>query len=65
MIRITYVRLAGRYRIDEVAGDGAVRAEDVLCADETPTNVIGKDTDEQGEPVPLSLIHISEPTRPY
>jgi len=26
-IRITYVRLAGRYRIDEVAGDGVVRAE--------------------------------------
>ncbi len=32
----------------------ALRAEDVLCADETPTNVIGKDTDEQGEPVPGS-----------
>ena len=28
----------------------ALRAEDVLCADETPTNVIHKDTDEQGEP---------------
>ncbi len=26
-IRITYVRLAGRYRIDEVADDGVVRAE--------------------------------------
>jgi len=26
-IRVTYVRLAGRYHIDEVAGDGAVRAE--------------------------------------
>jgi len=26
----------------------ALRAEDVLCADETPTNVIGKDTDEHG-----------------
>ncbi len=26
-IRITYVRLADRYRIDEVAGDGVVRAE--------------------------------------
>jgi hypothetical protein len=32
----------------------ALRAEDVLCADETPTNVIGKDTDEQGEPLPGS-----------
>jgi hypothetical protein len=32
----------------------ALRAEDVLCADETPTNVIHKDTDEQGEPVPGS-----------
>ncbi|MDQ3150216.1 MAG: IS66 family transposase, partial [Actinomycetota bacterium] len=30
----------------------ALRAEDVLCADETPTNVIHKDTDEQGRPVP-------------
>lgn len=29
----------------------ALRAEDVLCADETPTNVIRKDTDAQGEPV--------------
>ncbi len=29
----------------------ALRAEDVLCADETPTNVIGKNTDEHGEPV--------------
>ena len=32
----------------------ALRAEDVLCADETPTNVIHKDTDEQGEPLPGS-----------
>ena len=32
----------------------ALRAEDVLCTDETPTNVIYKDTDEQGEPVPGS-----------
>ena len=30
----------------------ALRAEDVLCADETPTNVIHKDTDEQGQPLP-------------
>ena len=29
----------------------ALRAEDVLCADETPTNVIGKNTDAHGEPV--------------
>jgi transposase len=29
----------------------ALRAEEVLCADETPTNVIGKDTDAHGEPV--------------
>jgi hypothetical protein len=26
-IRITYIRLAGRYHIDEVGGDGVVRAE--------------------------------------
>ncbi|MEJ7744280.1 MAG: IS66 family transposase [Nocardioidaceae bacterium] len=32
----------------------ALRAEDVLCADETPTNVIHNDTDEQGEPLPGS-----------
>jgi len=30
----------------------ALRAEDVLCGDETPTNVIHKDTDEDGQPVP-------------
>jgi transposase len=29
----------------------ALRAEDVLCADETPTNVVHKDTDAHGEPV--------------
>jgi Transposase IS66 family/Family of unknown function (DUF6444) len=29
----------------------ALRAEDVLCADETPTNVIHKNTDEHGQPV--------------
>ena len=29
----------------------ALRAEDVLCADETPTNIIHPDTDEHGEPV--------------
>ncbi|HWR47471.1 MAG TPA: transposase [Pseudonocardiaceae bacterium] len=32
----------------------ALRAEDVLCADETPTNVISKNTDEHGRPVPGS-----------
>jgi hypothetical protein len=32
----------------------ALRAEDVLCADETPTNVIAKNTDEHGQPVPGS-----------
>ena len=45
-------RLAGA-GFDE-AMKAALRAEDVLCADETPTNVIGKDTDEQGEPLPGS-----------
>jgi transposase len=43
-------RLA-RARFDEAMGV-ALRAEDVLCGDETPTNVIHKDTDERGEPVP-------------
>lgn len=32
----------------------ALRAEDVLCADETPINVIGKGTAANGEPVPGS-----------
>jgi Transposase IS66 family/Family of unknown function (DUF6444) len=32
----------------------ALRAEDVLCADETPTNVIHQDTDAHGEPIPGS-----------
>jgi hypothetical protein len=32
----------------------ALRAQDVLCADETPTNVIHHDTDEHGKPVPGS-----------
>ncbi|MGH3897327.1 MAG: IS66 family transposase [Pseudonocardiaceae bacterium] len=32
----------------------ALRAEDVVCADETPTNVISKNTDEHGQPVPGS-----------
>ncbi|MGI9062776.1 MAG: DUF6444 domain-containing protein [Pseudonocardiaceae bacterium] len=30
----------------------ALRAEDVLCADETPTKVIHKDTDAHGQPLP-------------
>jgi transposase len=29
----------------------ALRAQDVLCADETPTNVVHRDTDAHGEPV--------------
>ncbi|MDQ3274795.1 MAG: DUF6444 domain-containing protein [Actinomycetota bacterium] len=45
-------RLAGA-GFDEAMTE-ALRAEDVLCGDETPTNVIGKDTDEQGQPVPGS-----------
>lgn len=32
----------------------ALAAEDVVCADETPTNVISKNTDEHGQPVPGS-----------
>jgi hypothetical protein len=32
----------------------ALRAEEVLCGDETPTNVIHKDTDEHGQPLPGS-----------
>ncbi|MCA1694718.1 MAG: IS66 family transposase, partial [Actinobacteria bacterium] len=32
----------------------ALRAEEVLCGDETPTNVIRRDTDEHGQPVPGS-----------
>ena len=31
-----------------------LRAEEVLCGDETPINVIHKDTDEHGQPVPGS-----------
>lgn len=42
-------------RLDAAGFDGAMktalRAQDVLCADETPTNVIHKDTDEHGQPV--------------
>jgi hypothetical protein len=32
----------------------ALRAKEVLCGDEAPTNVIHKDTDEHGQPVPWS-----------
>jgi hypothetical protein len=32
----------------------ALRAENVLCADETPTNVVHNDTDAHGQPVPGS-----------
>ena len=45
-------------RLDAAGFDNAMktalRAEDVLCADETPTNVIHKDTDAHGQPVPGS-----------
>ena len=30
----------------------ALRAEDVLCADESPVNLLRKDTDEHGQPAP-------------
>jgi transposase len=32
----------------------ALRAEEVICGDETPTNVISKNTDEHGQPAPGS-----------
>ena len=32
----------------------ALHAEEVLCGDETPTNVVHKDTDEHGQPMPGS-----------
>jgi transposase len=32
----------------------ALRAEQVLCGDETPVKVVGRDTDEHGRPVPGS-----------
>jgi transposase len=32
----------------------ALRDQDVLCGDETPTNLISKNTDEHGQPVPGS-----------
>ncbi len=38
----------------EEAMKTALRAEEVLCADETPTNVIHKDTDTHGQPIPGS-----------
>ena len=45
-------RLAGA-GFDE-AMKTALRAEEVLCGDETPTNVLHKDTDAHGDPVPGS-----------
>jgi len=36
----------------DAAMKAALQAEDVLCGDETPANVITKDTDEHGETVP-------------
>ena len=47
-------RLAQRLQaagFDEAMKD-ALQAEDVLCGDETPANVITKDTDEHGETAP-------------
>jgi transposase len=49
-------RLAQRLaaaRFDEAITQ-ALRAEDVLCADETPTNVVDHDTDAPSQPVPGS-----------
>src|ERR1039458_9992159 len=47
-------RLAGRLAAAgfDAAMKDALQAEDVLCGDETPANVITKDTDEHGETVP-------------
>ena len=47
-------RLAGRLAAAgfDAAMKDALQAEDVLCGDETPANVIRKDTDEHGETVP-------------
>ena len=38
----------------EEAMKTALRAEEVLCGDETPTNVTSKDTDAHGQPLPGS-----------
>jgi hypothetical protein len=38
----------------EEAMQSALRAEEVLCGDETPVNIARKDTDESGRPVPGS-----------
>lgn len=47
-------RVAGR--LEQAGFDEAMRAalagEDVVCADETPVNLAGKDTDEHGAPAP-------------
>ncbi len=47
-------RLAGRLAAAgfDAAMKDALQAEDVLCGDETPANVITKDTDEHGETLP-------------
>jgi hypothetical protein len=47
-------RLAGRLAAAgfDAAMKDAPQAEDVLCGDETPANVITKDTDKHGETVP-------------
>lgn len=38
----------------DAAMTAALRAEDVLCGDETPVNVVARDTDERGQPMPGS-----------
>jgi transposase len=48
-----FAQRLGAAGFDEVMAQ-ALRDQDVLCADETPTNVIHKDTDAHGEPVPGS-----------
>jgi transposase len=47
-------RLAGRLAAAgfDAAMKGALQAEEVLCGDETPVNVVGKDTGPDGEAVP-------------
>ena len=45
-----FAQRLGAFGFDD-AMKTALRDEDVLCADETPTNVIRKDTDTHGEPV--------------
>jgi transposase len=38
----------------DAAMKSALQGEDVLCGDETPVNVVARDTDEHGRPVPGS-----------